>query len=93
MTDTDTMRIAVAYKRFADNVPMILDCALLRSVKVGLEPVLFLFNGVHISVPGGYERCRFLLNEPEDIVARHAALQKKRDSLVKGKEEPLRAFG
>ena len=76
---TDTMPIAVAYKRFADNVPMILDCALLRGVKVGLEPVLFLFNGMHISVPGWYEYCRFLLNEPpEDIVARRDALQKKR---------------
>ncbi len=84
------MRIAVAYKRFVDKVPMTLDCALLRGLKVGLESALF--NGMHVSGPGGYERCRFLLSEPEEIVARRDALQKKRDRLVKGREELLQAF-
>ena len=82
--------IAVAYKRFVDNVPMTIDRALLRGVKVDLESVLF--NGLDISGSEGYNRCRLLLSEPEDVFARRNELQKKCKRLAKGKEELLQAF-
>jgi hypothetical protein len=81
---------AVAYKRFVDSVPMTIDHALVRGMKVGLESVLF--NGVNISGPGGYERCKVLLGEPEDIIARREELQKRRERLVNGRRELLQAF-
>jgi len=82
--------IAVAYKRFVDNVPMTIDRALLRGVKVGLESVLF--NDLDISGSEGHNRCRLLLSESEDVFARRNELQKKCDRLAKGKEELLQAF-
>lgn len=81
----------VAYKRFVDNVPMAIDRTMVRGLKVGLESVLF--NGMEISGPGGYERCRLLLSEPEGIIARRTELQKRRDRLGRAKEELLQAFG
>ncbi|KAF8504672.1 P-loop containing nucleoside triphosphate hydrolase protein [Russula emetica] len=81
----------VAYKRFVDNVPMAIDRTMVRGLKVGLESALF--NGMDISGPGGYERCRLLLSEPEGIVARRTELQKRRDRLGRAKEELLQAFG
>jgi Dynamin GTPase effector domain len=87
MIDSST---AVAYKRFVDSVPMTIDHALVRGMKVGLESVLF--NGVDISGPGGYERCKVLLGEPEDIIARREEMQKRRERLVNGRRELLQAF-
>lgn len=81
----------VAYKRFVDNVPMAIDRTMVRGLKVGLE--LALFNGMEISGPGGYERCRLLLSEPGGVVAHRTELQKRRDRLWRAKEELLQAFG
>ncbi|KAI9431841.1 hypothetical protein F5148DRAFT_1155063 [Russula earlei] len=80
----------VSYRRFVDNVPMTIDRTLLRGLKVGLESALF--TGMDISGPGGYERCKLLLSEPEHIVMRRAELQNKRDRLGRAKEELLHAF-
>ncbi|KAI9452815.1 P-loop containing nucleoside triphosphate hydrolase protein [Russula earlei] len=80
----------VSYRRFVDNVPMTIDRSLLRGLKVGLESALF--TGMDISGPGGYERCKLLLSEPEHIVMRRAELQNKRDRLGRAKEELLHAF-
>jgi Dynamin GTPase effector domain len=85
------MCFAVAYKRFVDHVPMSIDRTLLRGIKIGLEAALF--NGLAISGPEGYERCKSLLNEPEDIGERRTELQKRRERLWKAKEELLQAFG
>ena len=67
------------------------DRTLLRGVKIGLEAALF--NGLAVGGAGGYERCRSLLGEPEDIIERRTELQKRRERLMKAKEELLRAFG
>jgi hypothetical protein len=69
---------------------MTVDHALLRGVKVNLESVLF--KGVDISGPGGYDHCKELLSEPEDIVARRDELQKRRNRLVNGRDELMQAF-
>jgi hypothetical protein len=81
---------AVAYKRFVDNVPMGIDRTLLRGVIVGLEAALF--SGLAINGPTGYERCRVLLSEPEDIVERRSELQKRRLRLLSAKGELIDAF-
>jgi len=81
---------AVAYKRFVDNVPMGVDRTLLRGVTVGLEAALF--KGLAINGPGGYEKCRALLSEPEDIVERRSELQKRRQRLQSAKVALIAAF-
>jgi len=80
----------VAYKRFIDNVPMTIDHALLCGLKVNLESVLF--KGVDISGSRGYDHCKELLSEPEDIVARRDELQKRRSRLMIGRDELMQAF-
>lgn len=80
----------VAYRRFIDNVPMTIDHALCCGLKVNLEAVLF--KGVDISGSGGYDHCKELLSEPEDIVARRDELQKRRSRLVNGRDELMQAF-
>jgi len=80
----------VAYKRFVDNVPMGIDRTLVRGVRAGLEKALF--DGLAISGPGGFEKCRVLLSEPEDIVERRGELQKRRKRLLSAKDELIEAF-
>ncbi|KAI9465219.1 P-loop containing nucleoside triphosphate hydrolase protein [Lactarius psammicola] len=80
----------VAYKRFVDNTPMSIDRTLLRGVTVGLEEALF--DGLNISGPKGYERCRRLLSEPEDIVERRSELEKRRQRLISAQEEFVELF-
>ena len=67
-----------------------IDRTLLRGVTVGLEEVLF--SGLAINGPRGYERCRVLLSEPEDIVERRSELQKRRERLLLAKNELIEAF-
>jgi hypothetical protein len=80
----------VAYKRFVDNVPMSIDRAIVRGLILGLETALF--QGLSINGPGGYERCRRLLSEPEDIVERRSELEKRRQRLLSARRELVEAF-
>ncbi|KAH9007584.1 P-loop containing nucleoside triphosphate hydrolase protein [Lactarius deliciosus] len=80
----------VAYKRFVDNVPMSIDRALVRGLTHDLEKTLF--SGLSINGPGGYERCRMLLSEPEDIVERRSELEKRRQRLLSARKELVEAF-
>ena len=80
--------IAVAYKRFVDNVPITIDRTLLRGVKVGLESGLF--NGLDITESEGYKRFRLFLSEPEDVFARRNKLQKKYNRMAKAKRNYCR---
>ena len=70
---------------------MAIDRTMVLGLKVGLESALF--NGMGISGPGAHERCRLLLSEPEDIIARRTRLQKRRVRLERAKEELFQAFG
>ena len=67
-----------------------IDRTLLRGVTVGLEAALF--RGLAIHGPTGYERCRILLSEPEDIVERRSELEKRRLRLLLAKGELIEAF-
>ena len=66
-----------------------IDRTLVRGVTHDLERVLY--SGLAISGPGGYDRCRLLLSEPEDIVERRSELEKRRQRLLSAREE-LDAF-
>ncbi len=82
--------VTVAYKRFVDNVPMGIDRTLVRGVTRGLEQVLF--SGLCVNGPGGYERCRMLLSEPEEISERRKELEKRRKRLLSAKDELIEVF-
>jgi len=69
---------------------MSIDRTLLRGVTVGLEEALF--DGLSISGPKGYERCRRLLSEPEDIVERRSELEKRRQRLLSAQKEFVELF-
>jgi Dynamin GTPase effector domain len=82
--------ITVAYKRFVDNVPMGIDRTLVRGVTRDLEEVLL--RGLSVNGPEGYERCKRLLSEPEEIAERRSELEKRRRRLILAKEELIEEF-
>jgi hypothetical protein len=67
-----------------------IDRAMLRGMIAGLKEVLL--KGLAISGPDGYQRCRTLLSEPEDIVERRSELQKRRQRLMSARKELVDAF-
>jgi hypothetical protein len=67
-----------------------IDRTLVRGMTLGLAGVLF--HGLAISGPGGYERCKLLLREPEDTVERRSELEKRRQRLLSAKEELIEVF-
>jgi hypothetical protein len=69
---------------------MSIDRAIVRGLILGLE--MALFQGLSINGPGGYERCRRLLSEPEDIVERRSELEKRRQRLLSARRELVEAF-
>jgi len=69
---------------------MTIDRALVRGLTHDLEKALF--NGLSINGPGGYERCRRLLSEPEDTVERRSELEKRRQRLLSARKELVEAF-
>lgn len=80
----------VAYKRYIDNVPMTIDYGLVSGVNVGL--VKSLYSGLGVRGPEGFERCRQLLEEPEDMSQRRDQLVKRRERLRRAREELLEVF-
>jgi hypothetical protein len=69
---------------------MSIDRALVRGLSPRLEEVLF--RGLSINGPGGYDRCRRLLSESEDIVERRSELEKRRERLLSARKELVEAF-
>ena len=69
---------------------MSIDQTLLRGVTVDLEEALL--EGLRIDGPGGYERCRRLMSEPEDIVERRSELEKRRKRLLSAQKEFIDLF-
>lgn len=81
---------AVAYKRYIDNVPMTIDYGLVSGVNVDL--VKTLYSGLGVRGAEGFERCRRLLEEPEDVSQRRDQLVKRRERLRRAREELLEVF-
>jgi hypothetical protein len=82
--------IAVAYKRFVDNIPMGVDRMMLRGITAGLQDTLI--KGLNISGSDGYQRCMTLLSEPEHIAEHRTMLQNRRQRLVSARKELVDAF-
>ncbi|KAI0782967.1 P-loop containing nucleoside triphosphate hydrolase protein [Abortiporus biennis] len=79
----------VAYKRFADNVPMAIDHELILGLDRDRALENALRKGLGITGPDGYQRCKDFLQEPPNVVARRDELQKKLDRLEAAKKELL----
>ena len=69
---------------------MSIDQTLLRGVTADLEKTLL--DGLSINGSVGYERCRRLLSEPEDIVERRSELEKRRHRLLSAQKELIELF-
>jgi Dynamin GTPase effector domain len=67
-----------------------IDRTLVRGVTRDLEEVLL--RGLSVNGPEGYERCKMLLSEPEEIAERRNELEKRRRRLVLAKEELIEEF-
>jgi hypothetical protein len=66
------------------------DRTLVRGVTLDLQGVLY--KGLAINGPGGYERCKALLSEPEDIANRRSKLKERRQRLLLAKDELIEVF-
>ncbi|KAF9558114.1 hypothetical protein CPC08DRAFT_639388 [Agrocybe pediades] len=77
----------VAYKRFADNVPLAIDQELVCGVEVGLLNVLYDQLGINTSE--GQEICKDLAQESPQIADRRADLKKKLERLEIAQKELL----
>ena len=69
---------------------MCIDRTLLHGVTVDLEKTLF--SRLAVNSPGGYERCKAFLSEPEDIVERRSELQNRRQRLLSVRKELNETF-
>lgn len=77
----------MAYKRFADNVPLATDHEVVRGFDRGIGAALF--RGLGLGGENGHMKCHELLAEPAATVGRRNELQKKRDRLFNAKQELL----
>lgn len=80
----------VAYKRFADNVPLAIDTELVLGVPGGLLKVLF--SQLGINGPNGDAICKDLLQESRKTAERRIELRKKLERLEAGLLELLTEF-
>ncbi|KAF9258362.1 hypothetical protein L218DRAFT_735587 [Marasmius fiardii PR-910] len=69
----------VAYKRFADNVPLVIDYELIRGLERDLLPILFAGLGIHGQ--DGPEICREFAEENPSVADTREALSKKLERL------------
>ncbi len=80
----------VAYKRFADNVPLAIDVELVRGLEGNLLKVLFSHLG--INGPKGDAVCKEFAQENRKVADRRVDLRKKLERLEAGHMELLTAF-
>ena len=82
------LRSVVAYKRFADNVPLVIDHELVRGIE---RSVLSILNtGLGINGPDGLKICKDLAQESHSVANRREELTKKLDSMDIASEELLK---
>ncbi len=67
-----------------------IDRTLVRGVTRDLEGVIL--SGLAINGPGGYERCKMLLSEPEEIAERRSEFEMRRKRLLSAREELIEMF-
>ena len=77
----------VAYKRFVDNVPNAIDYELILGLNRDRRLEDVLYKGLGITGPQAGQKCRELLAEPPQVVARRKDLEKRRARLESAKKE------
>ena len=76
---------AVAYKRFVDMVPMAIDHEIVLGMRKGLD--MALQEGLQITGPDAYERCKIMLEEPISIATTRRETQEKMERLQAARQE------
>lgn len=77
----------VAYKRFVDNVPNAIDYELILGLNRDRRLEDVLYKGLGITGTDSGKKCRELLSEPPQVVARRKDLEKRRARLESAKKE------
>ncbi|KAF9234007.1 P-loop containing nucleoside triphosphate hydrolase protein [Melanogaster broomeanus] len=75
----------VAYKRFADMVPMAIDYEIVRGLEKDIGKSVQ--EGLQITGPEGYDRCKALLQELSSVASQRHDLQRKLERLKAGVQE------
>ncbi|KAF8553727.1 hypothetical protein OG21DRAFT_1441498 [Imleria badia] len=75
----------VAYKRFVDMVPMAIDHEIVLGVQQGIDKALQ--EGLQITGPDGYNRCKGMLEERISIVTTRQEIQEKMQRLQAARQE------
>ncbi|KAG1734532.1 P-loop containing nucleoside triphosphate hydrolase protein [Suillus lakei] len=69
----------VAYKRFADMVPLAIDYEVVRGLHKGIEQALL--DGLSLTGPEAHARCQLMVQEHSTVSSKRTELQKKLDRL------------
>ncbi|KIK36073.1 hypothetical protein CY34DRAFT_544266 [Suillus luteus UH-Slu-Lm8-n1] len=80
----------VAYKRFADMVPLAIDYEIVRGLHKGIEQALL--DGLSLTGPEAYSRCQLMVQEHSNVSSKRAELQKKLDRLRAASAELRKLF-
>ncbi|KAF8839963.1 hypothetical protein BDN67DRAFT_952527 [Paxillus ammoniavirescens] len=75
----------VAYKRFADMVPIAVDYEIVLGLEKDIDKALQ--DGLQITGPDGYSRCRNMLQEFSSVASRRQDVQKKMERLQAARQE------
>ncbi|KAF9234014.1 P-loop containing nucleoside triphosphate hydrolase protein [Melanogaster broomeanus] len=75
----------VAYKRFADMVPMAIDYEIVRGLERDIDKALQ--EGLQITGPEGYDRCKALLQELSSVASQRHDIQQKLERLQAARYE------
>lgn len=76
---------AVAYKRISDMIPMAIDHEVILGVQRGIDKALQ--DGLQITGPDGYNRCKNMLEERVHIVSSRREIQEKMQRLQAARQE------
>lgn len=77
----------MAYKRFADAIPLTIDHELVFGVE---RDIMKIINaGLHIDGPGGYQMCEDLAQESPQVADKRADLERKLERLQSANRELL----
>jgi len=75
----------VAYKRFGDMVPMAIDTEIVLGLQRGIDEALQ--EGLQITGPDGYSRCKSMVEELSNIASTRQEIQKKMERLQAARQE------
>ena len=79
--------LLVAFVRFTDLVPMMIDQELLRGLDWDRGLHSTLTKGLGLTGPGSFEKAKGYLQEPPDIRSRREGLLRRRERLISAKRE------